>query len=52
VKHTCLRCERIEGSFNGTHGVVSPWGMLHHGVDYGRTACGITADGPDWWWPL
>ena len=52
VTHTCLRCERIGGSFNGVHGVVSPWGMLHHGVDYGRTACGINADGPAWWWPL
>lgn len=32
--------------------IVSPAGVMHIGVEYGRTACGIDATGPGWWWPL
>jgi hypothetical protein len=33
-------------------GVVSPTGIEHIGVDYGKTACGRDATGLKWWWPL
>lgn len=32
--------------------VVSPAGVVHHGADYGMTACGKDATGPRWWWRL
>lgn len=51
VRRACNRCygnavsvaelELIE--------VVSRYGTAHKGADYGETACGIDATGPDWW---
>jgi hypothetical protein len=32
--------------------LVSPRGVVHHGADYGMTACGIDATGERWWWRL
>lgn len=32
--------------------LVSPTGLVHHGTDYGMTACGKDATGPKWWWRL
>ena len=32
--------------------LVSPTGIVHHATDYGTTACGKDATGPNWWWRL
>ncbi len=55
VTGRCGRCERTN-TFIFSPGwvgcVVSPSGVMHIGVEYGMTACGIDATGPDWWWRL
>jgi len=30
--------------------LVSPSGLVHAGLDGGKTFCGYDATGDDWWW--
>lgn len=50
----CGRCERtlifiFDPKWHGW--ILSPKGVMHIGVDGGKTACGIDATGDEWWWP-
>lgn len=51
----CGRCERTD-TFIFSPGwrsfVLSPQGVMHVGMDGGKTACGLDATGDRWWWPL
>lgn len=57
VSRACKVCEgsietRWAATFKVGHGVVSPTGIEHTGLDGGLTACGKDATGDGWWWPL
>lgn len=48
----CRRCGVTAADIRGGAIIVSPSGLAHFGTDYGDTACGLSATGPAWWWPL
>jgi hypothetical protein len=58
----CERCQRSVSQGNHTRRmsdysdvmIVSPSGLAHagHEIHHERTACGLDATGPDWWWRL
>jgi hypothetical protein len=57
VVRICKTCERGQSSTGfqlslANPPLVSPQGVVHHGADYGITACGKDATGPGWWWRL
>jgi hypothetical protein len=51
VERGCLRCGVTEAELDVFRFVLSPAGIAHH-TEWEKTACGIDATGPDWWWPI